>query len=210
MSKNKDIYQEITNKIIDLLEKHQLSFTKTWFNNSAETLASNPISKTVYLGINQLVLSFTADEKGYTQNRWMTFRQGKSVGANVRKGEISEPVVFYTRQFYDKKTGQNVTKQALEILNAGKELPENIKVRSILKDYRVFNIEQFDNVPEELFCRAEKIEYKEPEKDEMAEEILQKSGAKILFDQGSRCFYLPLKDEIHLVPRDQFKSKEGF
>ena len=40
-----------------------------------------------YRGINVLLLSLKAMQRGYSANRWITYPQAKALGAQVRKGE---------------------------------------------------------------------------------------------------------------------------
>jgi len=217
-----DIYQSVTRQIIEILESHQkTNYEKTWLSASGEIFASNPISKTVYNGLNQLYLSFLINKNQYSQNRWMTFRQGQNTGAKIKKGERSTIVTYYGRKYLDSKTGRNITKQVTEILKNGHPMPDNVDIIPIMKYYPVFNLNQFDNIPQELLFKGESIEYSQPEKDDFAEEILIKSGANIeyrrfqetfstILTNGSANYYLPSKDTIVLAERNQFTGKEAF
>jgi antirestriction protein ArdC len=217
-----DIYQETTNRIIELLESHEAGkYQRTWFSASSEIFASNPTSKASYNGLNQLLLSFVINLKGFTQNRWMTLKQGNAIGAKVKKGERSTPISFYSPKYVEKETGNNVTKQVKELLKKGQPVPENVKVVPILKHYLVFNIEQFENMPEEMFFKGQKLEFLEPQKNDLAEEVLRESGAKIIYKTFSDTaftmltgqtgnFYSPKKDTITLAERKQFKDSDSF
>ncbi len=220
--KNIDIYQSLTSQIIEILESHQkTNYEKTWLSASGEIFASNPISKTVYNGLNQLCLSFLINRNSYTQNRWMTFKQGQSLGAKIKKGEKSIIVTYYSRKYIDSKTGRNITKQVTEILKNGHPMPKNVDSIPFMKYYPVFNLNQFDDVPEQLLFKGESINYSEPEKDSFAEEILMKSGANIeyrrfqetistILTKETANFYIPSKDKIVLANRNQFTGKEAF
>ncbi len=50
----------------------------------------------------------------------------------------------------------------------------------------------------------------ENEKNKYMENMLKNSEAKIFFDQSNRNFYSPTKDEIHVLPREKFKTMDGF
>jgi antirestriction protein ArdC len=225
MNKNRnnfDIYQSVTSQIIEILESHQMTnYQKTWFSARGEIFASNPLSKTVYNGLNQLYLSFLINKNQYSQNRWMTFKQGRSAGAKIKKGERSTIVSYYSRKYIDSKTRRNITKKVTEILKNGYPLPDDIEIIPIMKYYPVFNLNQFDWVPEELLFKGEAIEYSVPEKDDLAEEILIKSGANIeyrrfqdtvttILSNQSANYYIPSKDKIILAGRNQFTGKEAF
>jgi putative DNA primase/helicase len=48
---------------------------------------------------------------------------------------------------------------------------------------------------------------KEFNKIDNIENIINSTNAIIIHDQGDQAFYSPMKDEIHLPPREQFKSE---
>lgn len=217
-----DIYQTTTDRIVELLESHEAQkFEKTWFSVSGEIFSSNPTSKASYNGMNQLLLSFIINSEGYTQNRWMTLKQGNKAGAKVKKGEHATPISFYSPKYVDSKTGNNVTAKVKALKEKGEPTPEGIETIPILKHYLVFNLNQFENLPEELLFKGEQITYSEPERNDLAEEVLQKSGAKIEFIRFQETIetalsgrtansYNPKLDRIRLAQRRQFKATEAF
>jgi len=227
MNKNNkifDIYEVVTNQIIEILETHKkLSFTKTWFPVSGEIFANNPVSGSVYQGLNQLILCFLAIKRGYTQNRWLTVNQSKQFDVYPRKGERGCIVTYVSRMFKNEKTGRNITNHVLEILQAGGTVPEGVETIPYLKWYKVFNLDQFaEGLPEKLFFHGESISFSEPEKDLAAEEYINLTGATIkyipysenlytlLSRQQKANFYCPDTDTIQLTERSQFKEKAGF
>ena len=87
ISEKLDVYQLVTNQIIELLERHkELNYTSTWTPANGDIFAFNPVTKTVYSGINQLLLSFSCIRKGYELNRWLTFKQIQELNASIKKG----------------------------------------------------------------------------------------------------------------------------
>ena len=227
MNKNNekfDIYEVVTNQIIEILETHkELSFTKTWFPASGEIFANNPVSGSVYQGLNQLLLCFLANKYRYTQNRWLTVNQSKNWNVYPRKGQHGCLVTYVSRMYKDEKTGRSVTKQVLEILESGGAVPQRVETIPYLKWYKVFNLDQFaDGLPEKLFFRGETLSFSEPEKDLAAEEYLSLSGANIKYvpfaenlytlvsGQQKANFYCPDTDVIQLTERSQFKETQGF
>lgn len=78
-----DLYNRITNAIIDDLERGLRPWTQPW---SAEHLAgriSRPLrhNQEPYSGINVLLLWIEASARGYSAPIWMTFRQAMELGA---------------------------------------------------------------------------------------------------------------------------------
>ena len=61
-----------------------------WHNDTAPKHHNN----TAYQGINMLILWQEAGEGGYSSSYWMTFKQAKTLGGNVRKGETGVSIFY--------------------------------------------------------------------------------------------------------------------
>ncbi len=206
-----DVYRMVTHQIIEILQTHQeLNYTSTWTPTTGKIMASNPVSKNTYRGINQLYLCYVAQKEKFSQNRWITLHQGNELGATIKQGEKARPVTYWGKMYIDEKTGRNITEKVKQIIKAAGEIPNGVKLVRLLRYYNVFNIEQFENLPERLFYKGETISYTEPEKDETAEEFIINSGAKINYVRGDKNCYYPRLDFIQLCEREQFKGTEAF
>lgn len=208
-----DIYHEITSQIIELLQHHQkLEYTQTWFPASGEILANNPVTGNTYTGINQLLLSWQQMKREYRLNRWITFNNGSRVGGKVKKGERSSIVTYVNRIYIDPETGRNITKKILSMKKKGLLVSdEDYKTIPFLRYYRVFNVEQFEDLPKDFFhVEKPKIGFTEEEKDETAENILHESGAAIKYRYQDGNWYNFVEDIIYLCEREQFKGREPF
>jgi len=82
-----DVYQIITNRIIDQLEHQIIPWRKPWTDGGHP---QNLFTKRPYTGINTWLLG----SLGYSQNYFLTWKQLKSVGASVKKGEKGAMVVY--------------------------------------------------------------------------------------------------------------------
>ena len=56
----------------------------------AEAPPYNPVSGARYRGLNSIVLRSEAEERGYSDPRWLTFNNAKKLGGHIRKGEQVE------------------------------------------------------------------------------------------------------------------------
>lgn len=216
-----DVYQIVTNQIIELLERHRkLDYTSTWTPANGDIFAYNPVTKTVYSGINQLLLSFSCIDKGYEFNRWITFKQASELNATVKKGEHST-LITYVNYSYFNEEGKNITKDITHKIKLNIPVSTSIKRVPFLRYYLVFNVSQVEGLPEKFFEKENTLQFTEPEKDEIAEDVIKKSGAKINFVRyseniatvltgASANYYNILKDEITLADREQFKGMEAF
>jgi antirestriction protein ArdC len=92
----RDLYQDITNRIVAELEQGVKPWTKPWQLTApaAAMLPENLASGRAYNGINTLVLWLEGYSKGYPSHQWLTYAQAASIGGQIRKGEKGTNVVF--------------------------------------------------------------------------------------------------------------------
>ena len=90
-----DIYQHVTNQIIEAMEAGVSPWRKPW--SGGEQGVSFPLRSNgePYRGINVLMLWLAAHANGFGSAHWFTFKQAKELGAHVRKGQKSSTVVKY-------------------------------------------------------------------------------------------------------------------
>ena len=83
----------------------------------------------------------TQTAKGYSDNRWATYKQIKDMGGQVRKGEKATHVLFYKFDDEQQKAQDQPDRPTTEG-KAEREHPRPPMVRC----YAVFNVEQADGV----------------------------------------------------------------
>lgn len=190
-----DLYARVTDAIIADLEQGVRTWTKPW---SAEHLAGR-ISRPLrhcgqpYRGINVLLLWAEAVAKGYASPVWMTFRQALERGAHVRKGEHGATVVYADR----------ITRT--EAGEDGQDIEREIP---FLKAYTVFNAEQIEGLPDDLYTSAP------PQQDAAAritraEAFFAALGADIRHG-GDQAFYAVCPDYVQLPPFECFRDPESY
>ena len=121
----KDVYQIVTNRIIELLEQDIIPWRKPWIESG---FPQNLITKKPYRGINVMLLNTLP----YPHSYYLTYNQIHKLGANVKEGERPYFVVFWK---WLEKQG--------EIIVEGKK-PTQIPM---LRYYQVFNITQVEGIP---------------------------------------------------------------
>jgi antirestriction protein ArdC len=198
MTKQKrDAYQEVTDRIIAALENGEADgeWSPPWVSLAAQGIPSNADTRKRYRGINVLNLWITAQQSGYKSSRWATYRQWKSLGAQVKRGEKGTMIVFF--RTFDRETDR--------IDNNGDTVVERIP---FIRHSTVFNAEQVEgdprsdeDEPTELPEGADPIEH--------LDEFLAATGAQIEHG-GDRAYYRPGTDTIALPPIEQFHSTEGY
>jgi antirestriction protein ArdC len=131
--KRPDVYQIVTDQVIDLLEQGKIPWQKPW-RGGVQGMPKNAISKKPYRGVNVFLLAMIQEFKGYDSPYWLTYKQAQELGGNVNKGEKSTLVIFW--KMIDKT---DANKQPGEL--SGK--PDSYMV---LKYYNVFNVGQCENL----------------------------------------------------------------
>ncbi len=184
-----NIYEMVTDKIIEQLEKGKIPWQKPW--DSIYGMPCNMISKKPYRGMNTLLLRCTE----YTSPFFMTFKQVNSLGGSIRKGEKANLVIFYRWIEIKDKYNESITDENEEI----KKIP-------LLRYYNLFNIEQCDGIPESKIPKPKKYNFNPIQKAELIINEIQ-SSPKINFDGSDAC-YIPSDDTIHMPPKTSFKCDE--
>ncbi len=188
----RDLYAEVTQRIISALAQGVRPWACPW-TAQASTLA-RPMRHTgeSYRGINVLLLWSTAQERGYQQNTWLTYKQAEALGGQVRKGERGAMVVFAGRL------------TPVDTPGAEEDAAEPAKARGVafLRSYTVFNVEQLDGLPAAVAGLS--VEHPQVTPDERAEAFFAATGARVQHG-GNRAFYAPGPDVVQLPEPSAFK-----
>ena len=190
-----DIYQRITDRIVAAIEADGGAgkWCMPWHKGAATgIMPRNAITGHEYRGVNVVVLWCIAEEQGYATGQWATFRQWKSAGASVRKGERAAPVVFWKK--FDRKPTDDDDDDG----NARKSF-------MMARGYSVFNVAQVDGYePEEAELPGERPLV---ERLEHAEAFVTATGAQRM-NGVNRAFYRPANDTIYMPPIEAFTGSD--
>ena len=99
------IYDQVTQRIIEEMERGAVPWTKPWKTDKHSTgiMPANVVTGRAYSGINVPILWDSADRNGYPTHSWMTYKQASEHHANVRKGEKGTHVGFYEARRLQKR-----------------------------------------------------------------------------------------------------------
>jgi antirestriction protein ArdC len=190
----KDIYAQVTDKIIADLEQGELTWLKPWSTENLNGRIVRPLRHNglPYNGINVLMLWGAALEAGFSSPHWMTFKQAQELGAYVRKGERGNPVVY----------ANTMTKT--------EEGADGAEERTIpfLKTYSVFNAEQIEGLPSHYYAKPEPV-IDSAQRIEHAERFFAETCADIRHG-GGRAFYCGGSDHVQMPPFECFRSPENY
>lgn len=147
----------------------------------------NVLTKNGYTGINIVSLWVAAQLKGFSSPVWATYKQWSELGAQVRAGVKSSPVIF--NKEFDAEPDPDVA-------------DDDGKPR-VARASRVFNAAQVEGyalnpVPEPLGPVARIAG---------ADAFVRATGARIEHG-GDRAFYRPSTDRIQMPPEEMFCGTE--
>ncbi len=207
--KANDLYQQVTDTIIELLEDHQEhNYIRPWILMGQDgDFARNPSTGNYYRGINQLLLSTQLLKRKYLNNTWMTFKQISKLGGKVLKGERSSPIVFYKTAYLNQHKKYVPTARA-ESMSAEERMGNGIKTIPMLKLYRVFNVtSQTEGLDPKFYKTTPQESLQDFIKDERAEELIKATGAEIEIVESNQAYYDRVADKIRLPLRSQFRGQ---
>ena len=179
-----DLYQKVTDQILAMLDKS----TAPWRYPIEGGMPKNIISGKNYRGANVFLLAINSWFKGYQSPYWMTFKQAKEKGGNIKKGEKSTMVIFWKQiKTKDKQTGKD-------------------KLIPIIKHYNVFNQEQCDNIKSDHTQQASKFT-----PIQQAQNITTKyPNPPNISHGGHKACYSPQKDSIRIANPQDFVDPESY
>jgi hypothetical protein len=195
----KPFHEVVAEKLIAQLEQGTAPWQRPWNPDEAGGfLPYNPLTGKRYKGIN--TLNLLSEDRN--DNRWMTYKQAGELGGQVREGEKSTGVQYW--KFTDEQIKRDDNGNPV-LDGEGKPVKVVVKLeRPRVFFASVFNAEQIDGLPP--------LEKKEVTWNpiERAENILAASRADIHHNGGSRAFYRPSTDSIHLPEKGQFPTAENY
>ena len=188
LKKRRDLYQEVTDKIIAAIESGTAPWQRGWSELAELGLPMNGLSSRQYNGINSVLLSLTSQERSYSDPRWFTFKQANELGAKIRKGEKSTPVYFFKMLQASEKDGV-----------AAKNTGETPRMIPFLTEYRIFNGQQLEgieplNVPERQWTPIQAVE-----------QVVERMQPRIEHG-GNRAYYSPSEHYIQMPHQGNFHS----
>lgn len=206
------VYDKLTPQrklLVDAITRNMESgaglWKQGWIANGAPVSA---ITGKNYNGVNRLFLMTAAMERGYADNRWLTYKQMEEKGWSFKRDEEGRSlgknagVAIEYFELRDKQTKQPFDRHTLDSMTADEKneyMDEN--VYPIRKYYRVFNAEVIEGIP-----ALEKREIDSSGYNERAERLLRfwsKTESEIVYG-GNEAVYRPKTDKIYLPQREQF------
>jgi antirestriction protein ArdC len=142
---------KVTEQLLEKIKTGAVPWRKPFKGIAGANLQRNPASKHIYTGVNQQVLSIMQLIRGYSDPRWMTYKQAETMGGQVRKGEKAVYILVPMRvNTEDATTGEEssfVMFRAAAVFNVeqidGLELPTLESEGSKLNDFTPVEAHEF-------------------------------------------------------------------
>ena len=189
-----DIAQTITDRIIAELEKGATPWVKPWRTLKGMPGAGmpfNPLSGTVFRGINHLWLSMM--QGAYSTPYWITLKQANKANARIKKDEKGTPIVFWNVHRKESKgaNGETVT-----------------SAYAFIKHYYVYNVDQCEGLVIPKAPEAPVADFDaSPAVMALVDRLDLKGG---LIHAGDSAFFAPSRDCITMPPMAAFNSAANY
>lgn len=199
-----DYAQTVAASIVKQLAQGTAPWVKPWEPSDHQFIPYNAVTDKDYQAGNALWLMVTAENKGYRDPRWVTYKQAQSVDAQVMKGERGT-LIQYIKKF-DREPVHDEQGRPLKDTE-GKPVYRMVELdRPRVFSAIVFNAEQVSGL-QKIEARPTIPEW---ERHQAAEGIMDNAGVPIAYKPGDRAFYVVSQDRITMPERAQFKTQDGF
>ena len=201
--KHDEYHRQFAEGIIEQIRQGTALWQKPW-GPGERVLPANVDTGRSYRGGNSLHLAAVAQERGYGDVRWGTYRQIQARDGQVRKGEQGTRILSFQDH---RKIAVNDERGRPKRDAEGKRVYRHERMPApVVRQYTVFNAEQADGLPARPTPTAEPLW----KAHQQAERVLEDGGVPVRHVAGDRAFYNLNRDEIVLPERGQFPSANHY
>lgn len=189
-----DIFQNVTDQILDLLETGVKPWQASWEQNFQPLQLPQRHNGEYYKGINVVLLWIVMEKYSFSSPIFMTFKQALELGGNVKKGSKGFKVIFSkSAQIVDDEREEEIEKRCW-----------------YTKTYTVFNSDQIEGLPIQYAQnpKANKTIVNLDEKSTELDAFFASLGADV--KQGSNPAYYPLGDYIKMPDFEKFERASAY
>lgn len=185
-SQRASIYERINADILAAIKRGADKWRMPWHHDGS--LAARPVNAATgvaYRGLNILTLWAAAEEAGYTDGLWGTYRCWAKLGGQVRKGERATLAVFWKRSDGEDSDDDEASAR---------------RPRMFARGFSLFNISQVDG-----YVAPETPRLPESERIIHADAFIKALAIPVIIG-GDMAYYQPSTDTVHLPPFERFKD----
>lgn len=193
----KNVYQMVTDRIVEQMSKGVIPWRQPWVGGSA--MAISYTTRKAYSALNQLLLGKPGE--------WLTWNQIRVLGGHVRKGAKSgfcvffKPIEEYTETPEQDEDNGTVSDQ------------RDARRRFVLKWYHVFHIDDTEGIPSKLTTVRPSSVLSPIENAEKAirSYLGREATLKFINDrESSSAYYSPALDEVVVPMLQQYAIPEEY
>lgn len=209
-----DIYRQAAERIVALMDAGNSIWQKPWVAAPGHSRPYSAASGLPFSGFNRFSLMSEMLANGWTDARFMTYRQVQTMAANmakegtkpedlpyVRAGARGLPIYKYG--FVEKKVPLLDAAGRPRMDAEGKPMVNIVRGKSYLRSYTVFSVESsVANAPPLPSVQP-------PQKWEVrsqVEGLIEKMGVPVKHEPGNRAYYSITTDSITMPERGQFRD----
>ena len=178
-----NIYDEITNRIIEKLESGTIPWHRPW--SGLASGAYNRVSKKPYSLLNQMLLKH--------EGEYATFKQWTELGGKIKKGEKAEIVVFW---------------KILDVEEMNSNGNKEKKTIPLLRYINVFHVSQVEGVEPKSIKAIEHEPIKEAE--QIKVDYMGRESLVIKEIVTNDAYYSPTRDYIQVPCKKQYDDIREF
>jgi antirestriction protein ArdC len=180
-----NVYEIVTNQILDALKEDVVPWRKPWRSG----LHKNVVRNYTYRGVNQFLCEYyMMQNEEYELPYWLTYKNAQEKGGNVKKGEKGHIVVFWQ-----------------QIVQEDEDNPEEEpKVFGFYRYYKVFNAAQIEGME---FPPLSDNEHTPIEAAELAIKEMP-NPPKMTF--GGDAWYAPKPDKVNVPKPEMFDDSDAY
>ena len=217
-----DIYRKAAQRIVALMDAGKSLWQKPWTAPSGQSRPHNHSSGLPYGGINRFNLMCEMLDHGWTDSRFMSYRQVQTLAAGMAKAGIPKEslphvkegahgLTIYKLGFVEKKTPVLDGKGRPQLDADGKPQMKTVRGKSFLKTYTIFHSSSVANMPPMAEAQAT------PKWQVLSriDDLVEKLGVPVRYQNGDRAYYTVARNEggtesITLPERSQWKNADDF
>jgi antirestriction protein ArdC len=184
----------VTNEIIEGIQNENLTWEQVWNPKNAP---KNYASNRPYLGFNALWLAWVTISKEFSHPYFLTFKQAKELGGNVKKDQKGTKVVFWKISKFVKGQSTNEAGEDEDVY--GRKFTPFI--------WTVFNIDQIEGID---FSTAETVDRIFSPIETCEQIISGYNNCPKIVHEGDDAFYHPVLDYINMPNKETFIGDEQY
>lgn len=224
-SNRQDLYTEVTERVIDAMERDGVAPWRRPWTMRGSSMPRNAVSGHPYRGVNVMLVLLAASERGYTDPRWLTFKQANDLASRAARAAGRNVVQNFrghwvyadgpdkgrscggVRKGQNAKAGQGGTGIVLWKPIASEDAKGNERRGLVARTYYVFNVQQCDDAVQGWILARDRVE---PFDSIDAAERICEGFAVTTTHGGDVACYIPALDVIRLPVRESFRSPEAY